>query len=193
MGFSATYRVVYGDDARRAASWACDQLVDYITDKLNDAEGPYYEGLGLSESRLVEVSKVAAIAEAIYNGAEALPVVVLAVGPSTSRPSGRNIGSSHYKGTFWNLVFHLDSGVRDASPDDSDLTADNVADEAALDTLLADYVTDIFARRANTIALAALGLCDVRIIRDEEAQRAGEGRNPQIITCGVLALDDYAP
>jgi hypothetical protein len=211
MPFDSTHKVVYGDDARRVPGWARDQIVAFAAGKLNDAEGPYYTPLGLDNTpvpvldangdeteetqwaRAVEVSKIAAIIDALYKGPDATPVVFVAEGAATSRRSGKRIDNVHYEGRRWSLSLNADSGVRDASPESSDVASDNVAAEANLDNLLACYVTDIFSRRENRQALHALGLADVRIQNDDESQRAGMGRNPRLITCDVLALDDYAP
>ena len=196
MPFNEINRVIYGDDARRAPSWARDRLVDYLDEKLNDPDGPYYEPLGLSETRTVTVSGVAAIADALYSvpeGEEAAPNPVVFVGQGSARAErgGKTIGGTAYRGQRWHIELELDSGVMDANIADTDPASDNPADQAHADEALADAVTDCLTRGRSE--LLALGLIAVRITNHEAAQRANVGRNPRLVCCTVIALDAYTP
>lgn len=192
MPYDAAHRVFYGDDARRVPTRARRVLMDYLDGALNDEGGPYFAPLGLDATpneigeatRKVVVTASARLADAIYSGQAKDPTVFVGKGPKPDwKPSGATIGGSFYEGKRFELSFNLDSGV-DTAP------SDVVAQEDA-DSELADFIVDAVERGFDDLAL--LGLHNVQVEADAEAQRAGTGRNPIRATCFATALDNWAP
>jgi hypothetical protein len=194
MGFEATERVWYGDDARRIRSVARQALIDFLSDTLNDEGGPYYTALGLGEpiegsedGELLEVivTKSREHASKLFDGGDGTPVVFVMLGPVESTPSGKTVGGVYYRGERHDLTLILDMGVNQRTDD-----AENPVVEAENDSEFADFVFDAVSR--GRYELSQVGLHGVSIQSDAEQQRAGNGRNPHTVTCFVTTLDNYA-
>ena len=192
MPYDSENRIVYGPQARRVRSWSRGVLLDYLEAKLNDPDGPYYNRLGLSEGRHVVCTGVGDIAEANYADVANSPVVFAALGPKQPvMPGGRRIGGVQYKGSRHSITLALDMAV--AAPDVEDFNPDN-DDTGAIadaDEEFAEFVCDCLER--GFMDLTNLGLQSVSIEADDEAQRAGIGRNPHRVSFLVMTLDDYEP
>jgi hypothetical protein len=186
MPFDGTHGVVYGDDARKVPQWARGAFCAWLAGKLNDADGPYADGLGITAERQAVVTDNRLVAREQYSAAGSPPVVFVAQGSVEATPSGKRIGGVSYRGTRYEIAMELDMGISDKTPDEDDETA-----EVRDDSLLASFVSDAVER--GRAELDALGLNNGDLKADTEKQRAGEGRYPHRLKCFCLGLNDWAP
>lgn len=186
MPYDAANNVLYGLDARRPRAYALSTALAFLRDRLNDADGPYYEELNLTGDRPVVATDNMVVAAALYDQSGAdLPIVYGYVGASTSQLTGKKIGGTDYEGKRHSITLRFDSGVNDSASDENE----SPVAKLGADRTLADFVID--ALEEGLEELTAVGLQNVDVKPDEQAQLAGRGRNPVVMTCFVMAIKGY--
>lgn len=160
-----------GPEAGRVQETVREALCSALAARLNASASPLAGRL----SQPVLVTHEAKVASAQSKRPEAAPPIVFVLrGKREARPWGRNLpGGGFCPGHRFELAFRLDCATNNP---------------AVSDTVLADALCD--AIEDNADAFNALGLHNIEIEADQEAQNAGSGRNPHLLTCLAFSLAD---
>ena len=184
MPYSTEHGCFYGLEARRVRTTTRKAFITWLDGILNDPVGPYYEPLGLTPDRLVEVTDNGDQAEALYGDSELNTYVVAVMqGDLSSRQWNPVISGQQLEGRRQEITLDLDMGIAEIAELD-------VAVQQDADDMIADFVANAIEFRRWE--LDALGLCSVSITPDVIAQQAGTKRNPQNVTffTRVLGVDE---
>jgi hypothetical protein len=191
MPYDATNHVLYGIDAHQARAYGRTVLLNYMKAQLNDSNGDFYEPLNLSPSRLVVATGVVDIAVANYDAPNNPPVILGTMGKKRPMKSGKTINGTHYDGWrhYIEATYDFQCNANEAS--DSNPDNDNLATIVEAEEKLAEFACSVVENGESD--LIALGLHGVTIEPDEEAQRAGMGRNPHKVRFLIVTTLGYTP
>lgn len=173
MPYDTTLGAFTSPESERIQETAREVLCTALAARLNAPESPLAGRL----SQPVNVTHEAKFASAQSKKPEAAPAIVFVLrGKRDARPWGRNLpdgsGSTFFRpGQRYDLTFRLDCATNNP---------------AVSDTVLADALCDAIEDHVEAFNL--LGLHNIEIEADQEAQNAGSGRNPHLLRCLVFAL-----
>lgn len=172
----------YGTDALEVADVTQQRFIDFLAGKLNDPTGPYRALLGKD----VFVSQNTALTSAAYSSGT--PSVTVWQGKGEAEDWGKAIGAVDYEGERRELSLNLDCAAGLEVHEEGEADALPV-DETRADNRLQSFIES--AVRAGYDELWELGLTEIEIRPDDEKQRAGEGRNPMLVTYAAYSLSNF--